>query len=70
MKDTFSRVGASRLVETIIRFWTEHGHKTVRAWTYRIEDGSNWGVRSNLVNGLPPKAFGKTISERRREFLG
>lgn len=55
--DAFSIAGAGKLAETIVRFWAEHGYRTVRAWPYRIEDGSNWGVRSNLVAGLPPKKW-------------
>ena len=52
--DLLSRAGANALCRTIVAYWSRRGH-TVTAEPYELpghED--NWGVRSNLVAGLPP----------------
>lgn len=54
MTDGFSKDGADALALSIMTFWREHGHNTVKAWTYRLSAATpDWGVRSNLVSGLP-----------------
>ena len=45
--------GRTRLIE---RLWHGLGHRDVRVWVERA--GSMRGVRSNLVNGLPPSWTG------------
>lgn len=58
--DNFSKNGASLLAETIVRYWVERGYRNVKAHPYRLNEGSNeWGVRSNLVGGRPPRKWGK-----------
>jgi hypothetical protein len=49
--------GASHLADKIRNYWKQRGHK-VRVWVAdREQDRSQpiYGVRSNLVGGLPPK---------------
>lgn len=50
--DNHTKSGAERLVRTIDRYWRS---STVLVWAEFNENGF-WIVRSNLVNGLPPKA--------------
>lgn len=50
--DLNSRIGARLLAAVIIEYWRKRGH-IVFAEGYPID--KKWGVRSNLVNGLPPK---------------
>jgi hypothetical protein len=55
--DLFSKVGARLLAAVIVKYWHDRGH-FVFAEGYPMTDVSiagKWGVRSNLVNGLPPK---------------
>jgi hypothetical protein len=68
--DLLSRTGAGLLAEVINAYWRERGY-SAGAERYEL-DGckSAWGVRSSLVNGLPAKSKGRTVAERRAEFLG
>jgi hypothetical protein len=50
--DLFSRTGARLLAEVIMKYWLDRGYH-VFAEGYPAD--GYWGVRSNLVNGLPPK---------------
>lgn len=50
--DLFSKRGARLLAEVIMKYWKNRGYH-VFAEGYPMS--GNWGVRSNLVNGLPPK---------------
>lgn len=46
------------LAKRIEKFWTERGFPKVRAWVEsegKGNDGFIYGVRSNLVNGEPPR---------------
>jgi hypothetical protein len=51
-----SKRGARLLAEAITEYWLSRGH-LVSAESYPLDDTPtpHWGVRSNLVNGLPPK---------------
>jgi hypothetical protein len=64
--DYLCAAGAQYLAEKIKTFWHEGGHRNVATWivtsrNLAAEDNPNdkpvatWGVRSNLINGLPPK---------------
>lgn len=57
--DLFSKTGARLLAEVIIKYWLARGH-LVKAEGFAMDGkwGGKWGVRSNLVNGLPPKHLG------------
>jgi hypothetical protein len=50
--DLLSKRGATLLAEAIMAHWKGRGY-LVFAEGYALAPGS-WGVRSNLVNGLPP----------------
>lgn len=53
---SYSHHAAGVLAKTIETYWRERGHGNVRAERYELDGFPNhWGVRSNLVNGLPPK---------------
>jgi len=49
--DLLSRAGANALCRTIAAYWAKRGHQ-VRVEPVEFGEDS-WGVRSNLVNGLP-----------------
>lgn len=49
--DLLSRAGANALCRTIRTYWHRKGHE-VRVEPYEFGEDS-WGVRSNLVAGLP-----------------
>jgi len=69
--DVYSKVGACLLAAMIQDYWHGRGHKNVKTHVFKLDvtsERNEYGVRSNLNAGLPPR--GKTISERRREFLG
>ena len=51
--DLSTRFGAWTLAEAIMEVWRRRGYGNVKVERYEIGAGS-WGVRSNLVNGLPP----------------
>lgn len=53
-EDLHSPKGADKLKAVILRFWLDRGYANVRAERYEISPGI-WSVRSNLVNGLPPR---------------
>ena len=53
-EDLHSPKGADKLKAVILRFWLDRGYSNVRAERYEISPGI-WSVRSNLVNGLPPR---------------
>lgn len=53
--DSYSAFGAGKLAKTIESYWHERGFPTVRAERYALPGYEGmWGVRSNLVAGLPP----------------
>jgi hypothetical protein len=51
--DNYTAKGAERLKNTILDYWASQGYTNVRVEKYEVWDGV-WGLRSNLVNGLPP----------------
>jgi hypothetical protein len=57
-QDWSSENGAAALATRIMAVWREAGHDNVVAWVERVssrsDKGSVYGVKSNLVNGLPP----------------
>lgn len=57
--DALSKYGAGLLADHISEFWTARGFPGVRAERYQISDFEAWGVRSNLVAGLPPRRKGR-----------
>lgn len=52
MIDGFSKDGADAIAARIMTHWRREGAPHVRAWAYLLPSG-DWGVRSNLVRGLP-----------------
>lgn len=50
--DALSKHGASLLVDAIQSYWRARGF-WVQAERFAIEGTASWGVRSNLVAGLP-----------------
>jgi hypothetical protein len=53
--DLYTKRGAEALAERIVRFWQSRGCRSVSASAFQIPGfGTHWGVRSNLVAGLPP----------------
>lgn len=67
--DLLSRTGAGLLADVINAYWLARGYKTVKAERYEMAGCKAWGVRSNLVAGLPPLPVGKSVEQRRHEFL-
>lgn len=51
--DNYTAKGAERLRNTILDYWAARGYLNVRVEKYEVWDGV-WGLRSNLVGGLPP----------------
>jgi hypothetical protein len=52
--DALSKFGAGLLCDAIAEFWSRRGF-SVRAERFPVEGTASWGVRSNLVAGLPPQ---------------
>lgn len=60
--DLLTRDGARAIAAVINAYWSERGHSTVRAEHYELPGfGKSYGVRSNLINGLPPKEIRKVL---------
>lgn len=56
-KDTYTSFGAGLLAKTIETYWHDRGARHVKVERYELEHFPGmWGVRSNLVAGMPPKA--------------
>lgn len=55
--DYFTRTSARKLAHQIENYWHARGHKHVRVQAVRLEgfDSLMYGIKSNLVNGLPPR---------------
>ena len=48
----------AELAERIEKFWRDRGFALVKTWTELEDRGKPWSrycVRSNLVNGVPPR---------------
>lgn len=56
MTDPLTRAGAGVLARTVNAYWHRRGYPQVQAEPYELGEPfeGNWGVRSNLVAGLPP----------------
>jgi hypothetical protein len=52
--DALSRAGAASLVDCIQRFWVRKGY-AIHCERFQVGETASWGVRSNLVGGLPAK---------------
>lgn len=52
VSDLLSPYGAGVLAAAIATYWRERGY-TVVAERYELPGSGGWGVRSDLVNGLP-----------------
>lgn len=52
--DLYSRKGARLLAEVIANYWLKAGY-IVLVEAFPVTGFELWGVRSNLVNGLPTK---------------
>jgi hypothetical protein len=55
--DALSKQGAALLADCIQAFWTRRGY-FVTAERFELRPGA-WGVRSNLVGGLPARWRGR-----------
>ncbi|HME20024.1 MAG TPA: hypothetical protein VKI44_01430 [Acetobacteraceae bacterium] len=55
--DTLTRVGAERLCEKLDAFWHAAGFTAVRHWVELASSarGDVFVIRSNLINGKPPR---------------
>lgn len=61
---------AHRLARNINKHWHARGHMDVRAYVIKepwVENVNTpgWGVRSNLVNGLPPSQQPASLRAKR-----
>lgn len=60
-RDHFTFRGATKLAKTIEHYWHSRGHRNVTTWLheFRYADlpSAQFAVRSNLLNGLPPKKY-------------
>lgn len=58
-RDTLARSGAHELAAEIQAWWHKRGFPQVRVWVEQVFGKEcareTWGVRSNLVGGLPPR---------------
>ncbi len=53
--DLYSKNGATKLAALVMDAWVRKGVGNVQAEVFAIPGQAGlWGVRSNLVNGLPP----------------
>jgi hypothetical protein len=52
--DGLSKFGATLLAECVMDYWVRRGVGNVFAERFAIPGTASWGVRSNLVAGLPP----------------
>jgi len=56
--DCHTYQGAKRLAKSIVDYWRSRGYAGVVAETFRVypnDSHSPWGVRSNLLGGLPQR---------------
>jgi hypothetical protein len=54
MTDWLTKDKARLLADAIMGYWRNRGFNTVRAWAEQLGP-DEWQVRSNLMNGLPPR---------------
>lgn len=73
--DRYTQYGAGITARQVQKYWNDRGYDAVRAEAYPLEgfDGL-YGVRSNLVNGLPlvqaPSIVPEAVPSRVPETLG
>ena len=58
--DSLTKGGAAALAHRIEGFWRSKGHPEVRCmiepiFGVAVSGSTPWAVRSNMVNGLPPR---------------
>ena len=52
--DFFTKHGAEMLRQHITSYWQARGFLGVRVERFQMPGRIDWGVRSNLVDGIPP----------------
>lgn len=54
--DFLTRNGADALVKHLTDYWTSRGYRSIRVERYELPGtvGGSYGVRSNMVGGIPP----------------
>lgn len=52
--DFFTKHGAELLRQHITNYWQARGFLSVRVERFQLPGRVDWGVRSNLVDGVPP----------------
>ena len=52
--DALSKFGAGLIADAVMDYWVRRGVGNVFAERFAIPGTASWGVRSNLVQGLPP----------------
>ena len=60
VRNLLSRDGAMSTAREIVEIWRAHGHDNVTAQISPILNlqgfaTGNWAVKTNLINGLPPR---------------
>ena len=50
--DASTKFGALMLAQCIVDYWRQRGY-FVKAERYQVPGSEVWGVRSNLLNGIP-----------------
>jgi hypothetical protein len=57
-RDAISEHGANRVARELDAWWHARGFSQVQHWVViaNAKTGHLWCVRTNLVNGLPPRA--------------
>lgn len=60
--DNCSKPGAERIAKHLMKRWKAKGHPNVKAWVEPVPGFPDfWQVRTNLINGLPPKVEAKMV---------
>lgn len=65
-RDTLSYPNAVQIARRIEEVWRKYGYEGIRAWVEKLDLGTKqplWVVRSNCVNGIPPREAPKTSDE-------
>lgn len=57
--DFFTKHGAEMLRQHITAYWQARGFLGVRVERFQLPGRIDWGVRSNLVDGIPPSMRGR-----------
>lgn len=53
--DSLTKCGAENLARKLDNYWFRKGHFNVKHAVQESDLKDTWIVRSNLVNGMPPK---------------